>query len=193
MRQLGAVQFCTWLGLFCMWLYFPVAVARQVFGAADTQSPLYADGIQWAGLCFAAYSAVCFLFSFALEPLARVLTRRRAHGLCLVAGALGLLSVAIIHNRYLLLLSMTGVGIAWASTLSMPYAMLSDSLPPRRVGLYMGIFNFFIVTPEILASLGFGWVMNHILNNNRLAAVVSGGVLMLIAALLTQLVDDRRS
>jgi maltose/moltooligosaccharide transporter len=88
---------------------------------------------------------------------------------------------------------MTGVGIAWASTLSMPYAMLSDSLPPRRVGLYMGIFNFFIVTPEILASLGFGWVMNHILNNNRLAAVVSGGVLMLIAALLTQLVDDRRS
>ena len=190
MRQLGAVQFCTWLGLFCMWLYFPVAVARQVFGAADTQSPLYAEGTAWAGVCFAAYSAVCFVFSFALEPMARRFTRRRTHGICLAAGGLGLLSVAAIHNQYLLLLSMTGVGIAWASTLSMPYAMLASSLPARRMGLYMGIFNFFIVTPEICASLGFGWVMNHWLHNDRLAAVMAGGALLLVAAVLTQRVDE---
>jgi maltose/moltooligosaccharide transporter len=190
MRQLAWVQICTWLGLFCMWLYFPVAVAHQVFHASDPQSPQYAAGVQWGGLCFAMYSAVCFVFSFALQPMARALSRRRTHGICLAAGALGLLSVAVIQDKYLLLLSMVGVGIAWASTLSMPYAMLAGSLPPSRVGIYMGIFNFFIVTPEIVASLGFGWVMNHVLGNNRVAAVVCGGVFLVIAALLAQRVRD---
>jgi maltose/moltooligosaccharide transporter len=103
---------------------------------------------------------------------------------------MGLLSVAIIHDRYLLLLSMTGVGIAWASILSMPYAMLAGALPPAKTGVYMGIFNFFIVIPEIAASLGFGWVMAHLLDNNRLAAVVAGGVFMLLAALLVQRVRE---
>jgi maltose/moltooligosaccharide transporter len=191
MRQLAPVQICTWLGLFCMWLYFPVAVAHQVFGATDTQSPLYAEGVEWGGLCFGMYSAVCFVFSFALEPMARALSRRRTHGICLVAGALGLLSVAVIHNKYVLLVSMIGVGMAWASTLSMPYAMLAGSLPANRVGLYMGIFNFFIVTPEIVASLGFGWVMNHLLGNDRMAAVICGGVFMLLAAVLAQRVSDQ--
>jgi maltose/moltooligosaccharide transporter len=190
MRQLAPVQIATWLGLFCMWLYFPVAVAHHVFGAADPQSPVYSEGIEWGGICFGVYSAVCFVFSFALPPMARVLSRRRTHGLCLLAGALGLLSVAVIHDKYLLLLSMIGVGIAWASTLSMPYAMLAGSLPPRKVGVYMGIFNFFIVTPEILASLGFGWVMNHLLDNNRLAAVVCGGAFLVLAAVLVQRVED---
>jgi len=193
MRQLAWVQLSTWLGLFCMWLYFPVAVAHQVFGAADPQSPLYSEGVQWGGLCFGMYSAVCFAFSFALPPMARALSRRRTHGICLVAGALGLLSVAVIHDKYLLLLSMVGVGMAWASTLAMPYAMLAGSLPAKRMGLYMGLFNFFIVTPEILASLGFGWVMNHLLDNNRLAAVVCGGVFLLLAAALVQRVSDRTS
>ncbi len=193
MRQLAWVQICTWLGLFCMWLYFPVAVAHNVFGAADPQSPLYAEGTQWGGLCFGMYSAVCFVFSFALEPMARVLTRRRTHGLCLLAGAFGLVSVAAIHDKYLLLLSMTGVGIAWASTLAMPYAMLACALPPAKVGVYMGIFNFFIVTPEIVASVGFGWIMSHVLGNNRLAAVVCGGVFLAVAALLVQRVKDAES
>jgi maltose/moltooligosaccharide transporter len=193
MRQLAPVQLCTWLGLFCMWLYFPVAVAHQVFGASDPQSPLYTEGVEWGGLCFGMYSAVCFVFSFALQPMAHALSRRRTHGICLVVGALGLLSVAVIHNKYLLLLSMTGIGIAWASTLSMPYAMLAGSLPAKRVGLYMGIFNFFIVLPEIIASLGFGWVMNHLLGNDRVAAVVCGGGFLLVAALLAQRVSDRTS
>ena len=190
MRQLAWVQISTWLGLFCMWLYFPVAVAHHVLGASDPHSPLYDEGVQWGGVCFAMYSAVCFMFSFALEPLAQRLGRKRTHGLCLLAGALGLLSVAVIHDKYLLLLSMTGVGIAWASTLSMPYALLAGCLPPKKVGVYMGIFNFFIVTPEIVASLVFGWIMIHVLGNNRLAAVVSGGVFMALAALLAQRVDE---
>jgi maltose/moltooligosaccharide transporter len=190
MRQLAPVQLATWLGLFCMWLYFPTAVAYHVFGAPDTQSPLYSEGVAWGGLCFGMYSAVCFAFSFALQPLARALTRRRTHGLCLLAGAAGLLSVAAIHNKYLLLASMIGVGVAWASTLSMPYAMLAGSLPPEKVGVYMGIFNFFIVLPEIVAALGFGWVMNHLLGNNRLAAVVAGGGFLIVAAVLAQRVEE---
>jgi maltose/moltooligosaccharide transporter len=190
MRELAWVQICTWLGLFCMWLYFPVAVARNVFGASNTTSTLYSDGIEWAGLCFGMYSLVCFVFSFALPFLARRYGRKATHSFCLICGGIGLLSVAIIHSKMLLLLSMLGVGFAWASTLSMPFAILSSSLPAGKTGVYMGIFNSFVVIPEITASLGFGWVMNHLLNNNRLAAVVAGGVFFILAALLTQRVED---
>jgi len=190
MRQLAWVQVCTWFGLFCMWLYFPVAVAHNVFGAPNESSPLYQSGVEWGGLCFAMYSAVCFVFSFFLPSVAARLGRRNTHSLCLLCGAAGLLSVAIIHDKYLLLLSMTGVGIAWASILSMPYAILAGSLPPARTGVYMGIFNFFIVIPEIAASLGFGWVMAHLLDNNRLAAVVAGGLFLALAAVLVQRVHD---
>jgi len=190
MRQLAWVQVFTWLGLFCMWLYFPVAVARNVFGAPDETSPIYTEGVEWAGVCFAMYSAVCFAFSFFLPKVAEKLGRKLTHTVCLLAGAAGLLSVAVIGSKYMLLLSMTGVGIAWASILSMPYAMLAGSLPSERTGVYMGIFNFFIVLPEIVASLGFGWVMQNLMNNNRLSAVMAGGVALVVAALLVRRVDD---
>ena len=190
MKQLAPVQLLTWLGLFCMWLYFGVAIARSVFGATDTTSPSYTAGVKWGGVCFGMYSLVCFFFSFALPAIAKKLGRKNTHSLCLLCGAAGLLSVGIIHDKWLLLLSMTGVGIAWASTLSMPYAVLSSSLPAEKTGVYMGIFNFFIVIPEILASVFFGWIMSHLLNNNRILAVVAGGVSMIIAAILMQRVLD---
>jgi maltose/moltooligosaccharide transporter len=193
MRRLGPVQLFTWLGLFCMWLYFPVAVAHNVFGANDPNSPLYKEGIEWGGICFAMYSAVCFAFSFALPSLAKTLGRKHTHSLCLMCGAAGLLSVLAMHNKYMLLLAMLGVGIAWASTLSMPYAVLAASLPPARTGVYMGIFNFFVVTPEILASLFFGWIMTHFLHNNRIYAIIAGGAFMLIAAAMMQRVNDPRT
>jgi maltose/moltooligosaccharide transporter len=190
MRRLAWVQVCTWFGLFCMWLYFPVAVARNVLGAPDETSPLYREGVEWAGLCFAMYSAVCFAFSFVLPSLARALGRRATHALCLLCGAAGLLSVAVIHHKLLLLGSMAGVGIAWASILSMPYAILAGSLPPGKTGVYMGIFNFFIVIPEIVVSLAFGWVMLNVLDNDRLAAVVAGGLFLILAAVLMQRVQE---
>ena len=190
MKQLARVQIATWLGLFCMWLYFPIAVAHNVFGAPDQNAPIYTEGVGWAGICFGMYSAVCFAWSFVLPAIARVLGRKMTHSLCLLCGAAGLISVAVIHNKFLLLLSMTGVGIAWASTLAMPYAILAGSLPAQKTGIYMGIFNFFIVIPEIVASLGFGWVMGHWLGNNRLSAVVAGGAFMIVAALLMQRVRD---
>jgi len=191
MRRLAAVQICTWLGLFCMWLYFPVAVARNVFGAADTSSPLYGSGGAWGGACFAMCSAVCCAFSFVLPRLANAFGRKLTHAMCLLCGAAGLLSVGVIHDKYFLLLSMVGVGIAWASILAMPYAILAGALPAEKMGTYMGIFNFSIVLPEIVASLAFGWVMNHLLGNNRLYAVVAGGAFLIVAAILMARVRDR--
>ena len=200
MRRLAWVQIFTWLGLFCMWLYFGVAVAHNIFGGTPG-TPAYAQGIAWGGNCFAVYSAVCFVFSFALPTVARRLGRRLTHGLCLVVGAIGLLSVAVISSKYVLLLSMVGVGVAWASVLSMPYSILAGALPPGKTGIYMGIFNFFIVIPEILAALVFGKVMETFLTeqsvlvqlvggDNRLTAVVLGGVSLAVAAALCVVVTD---
>ena len=201
MKQLARVQLFTWLGLFCMWLYFGVAVARNVFhGTPGT--PEYERGIAWGGNCFAVYSAVCFAFSFVLPAIVARLGRKRTHALCLLAGAVGLASLAFVRNRYVLFGSMAGVGIAWASILSLPYDMLAAHIPANKTGIYMGIFNFFIVIPEIVAALGFGKLMSTALSDesalvrfiggdNRLAAVVLGGGALAIAAVLVGLVDDR--
>ena len=200
MRRLAWVQIFTWLGLFCMWLYFGVAVARNIFGGAPG-TPAYEQGVAWAGNCFAMYSAVCFAFSFALPAVAERLGRKLTHGLCLLIGAIGLLSVAVVGSKYLLLLSMVGVGVAWASILAIPYSILAGALPPGKTGIYMGIFNFFIVIPEILAALVFGKVMETVLTDqsvvvqlvggdNRLTAVVIGGVSLAVAAALCTIVTE---
>lgn len=191
MRQLAWVQIFSWSGLFCMFLYFPVAVAHQQFRAPNETSPLYAEGIEFAGLCFAFYSVVWFIVSFFLPFLAKTFTRRGCHCLCLVLGALGLLSVILIENKYLLLLSMTGVGIAVASIQTMPFAILADALPHNRMGVYMGLFNLFITIPEILISLCFGALLRYLLHDNRSLAVTAGGVFMLLAALLCLRVEDK--
>jgi maltose/moltooligosaccharide transporter len=194
MKQLAVVQIFTWLGLFCMWLFFVPATARQVFGATDPRSALYTQGIEWGGFAFAFYSITCFIVAFALPKLASVLGRKATHAIALVCGALGLLSLWLIHDKYLLLVSMVGVGIAWASILSMPYAILSTSLPARRMGVYMGVFNFFIVIPEIIASLGFGPAIRLLFGkdnpNAPLYVVMLGGVCLLTAAACVAMVRE---
>ena len=190
MKRLAAVQFCTWMGLFWMWQYFTVAVARNVFGADSPQSPRYTQGIEWAGICFSLYSVVNAFYAIALPAIASRLGARLTHVLSLCCGAAGLISVAFIREPYLLLLSMIGVGMAWASILSMPYAILSGAIPPEKTGVYMGIFNMFIVLPEICSSLFFGWVMANLLGNNRVTAVVLGGCFMGLAALLMLFVQE---
>jgi len=184
MKILSLVQFFTWPGLFLMWFYYNTAVARNVFHATSETDPLYGQGTNFGGLTLAFYNVVTFLFAFVLPSIANKLGRKLTHSICLLCGAIGLISVAFVENKYMLYGCMTGVGIAWASILSMPYAMLSGVLPENKIGVYMGIFNFFIVLPEIIASLGFGWVMKNVLNNDRLAAVQIGGCLMIIAAVL---------
>ena len=194
MRQLAVVQLFTWLGLFCMWLFFVPATARHVFGAVDPQSPLYARGMEWGGFAFAFYSITCFLVALVLPRVAAATSRKTTHALALACGAVGLLSVYFIHDRYLLLLTMIGVGIAWASILSMPYAILSSALPPARMGVYMGVFNFFIVIPEIVASLFFGPLTRALFGqdnpNTPLYTVMLGGVCLLVAAALVSRVHD---
>jgi maltose/moltooligosaccharide transporter len=194
MRQLAVVQLVTWLGLFCMWLFFVPAVARHVFGATDPQSALYTRGIEWGGLTFAYYSVVCFVVALALPKLAEATSRKTVHAAALACGGIGLLSTYVIHNQYLLPLTMVGVGVAWASILSMPYAILSTALPANRMGVYMGIFNFFIVIPEIIAALTFGPIARLIFGagnpNTALYFVLIGGAAMLVAAALVGIVDD---
>ncbi|MEO7264170.1 MAG: MFS transporter [Ferruginibacter sp.] len=184
MKRIALVQFFTWPGLFLMWFYYSLSVAYHVFGAKSDTDPLFGEGKDFAGLTLAFYSVVTFGFSFILPGIANRLGRKLTHSLCLLCGAIGLISVSWVENKYMLYLSMTGVGVAWASILSMPYAMLSGVLPAGKVGIYMGIFNFFIVLPEIVAALGYPWIMRHLLNNNMLAAVQSGGALMILAAII---------
>ncbi|MEL7330651.1 MAG: MFS transporter [Cyanobacteria bacterium J06560_2] len=188
MKQLAWVQIFTWTGIFCFFMYFPPAVARNIFGAVEIDSALYNEGIEWAGLCFAAFNAVCVPFSFLLPVLTRKISRTAVHSTCLVCGGLSLISLLFIHQPQLLLLSMVGFGMAWASAQSIPYAILTHAIPTQRRGIYQGIFNFFIVLPEIGISLFFGWIMQHWLHDNRLIAVVLGGVFLLIAAALTPFV-----
>jgi len=184
MKRVALVQFFTWPGLFLMWFYYTTAVAINVFHGIDDKDPVYAGGADFAGLTLSYYNIITFLFAFILPFIANKLGRKTTHSICLLCGAIGLITVGFVHNKYLLYANMTGVGIAWASILSMPYAMLSGSLPKDKVGIYMGIFNFFIVLPEIIASLGFKWVMKYWLNNDRLLAIQVGGGLFVLAALL---------
>jgi maltose/moltooligosaccharide transporter len=149
------------------------------------------DGTEWGGVCFAFYSLVTFFFSFLLAYIAHRTSKKMAHAVCLCFGAAGLLSLPLMGSQYALFISMFGVGIAWASILSMPYAMLAPALPTDKTGIYMGIFNFFIVIPEILASLFFGKIMENVLHNDQMSAVMIGGGLLLLAAVLTLLVKEK--
>jgi maltose/moltooligosaccharide transporter len=190
MKQLAAVQFFTWMGLFCMWIFFSVAVARNIMGAESTDSDLYKRGIALANDCFAQYNFVAFLAAMGFLWLGRVMSAKWIHFFSLLLGGAGLASVGVIRSPEMLLVAFTGIGIAWASILSMPYAMLSSSLPAARMGVYMGIFNFFIVIPQILVAIILSRVMENFPQVNRLTAVVIGGVCLLIAALLTLLVKQ---
>jgi len=194
MRIVALIQFFTWPGLFLMWFYYTTAVAVNVFGGEDASDPVYAKGADFGSLTLAYYSVITFLFALVLPFIADKLGRKLTHALCLIIGGIGLISVGWVSNKYMLFGCMTCVGIAWASILSMPYAMLSGSLPKDKVGVYMGIFNFFIVLPEIIASLGFGWLMKNLLYNDRLLAVQVGGGLMILAAFICYLfVREKRN
>jgi maltose/moltooligosaccharide transporter len=188
MKQLAIVQFFTWPGLFLMWFYYSTAVARTVFHAVSEKDIIYTKGVEFAGLTLSYYNIITFIFALFLPLIAKRFGRKLAHSACLLCGAVGLICVGFVTQPYQLYFCMTGVGIAWSSILSMPYAMLAGSLPRDKVGIYMGIFNFFIVLPEIIASLFFGWIMQHLLNNDRMLAVQIGGGMMILAAVLCYLI-----
>lgn len=187
MKQLAVVQFFTWLGLFCMWMFYGLTTAYHVYRAPDSRSPLFNQGTEWGGWMFSIYSIVCFAVAFLLPVMAKTLSRKVTHTIALLCGGFGLLAMYFIDSPNAQYVTMIGVGIAWASILAMPYAILSGALPPARMGVYMGIFNFFIVIPEIVASLTFGRIIRAFFGENSTQAplymVMAGGVFMIIAAI----------
>lgn len=188
MKQLAIVQFFTWFALFCMWIYFVPAVATKIFGGEPGSSE-FQRGTEWGGVCFSVYNGTAFVFAFALLALVNRFSARAIHSVCLMAGGVGLVLATFVLEPKVLLVSMVLVGVAWASILSMPYAMLANSIPAERMGFYMGVFNFFIVIPQILASLGLGLVMKHLLGANPMNAVLLGGGTMLLAGFCVSLVS----
>jgi maltose/moltooligosaccharide transporter len=191
MRQLAWVQFFSWFALFAMWIYTTPAVTRHLYGTTDTSSALYNEGANWVGVGFATYNGVAAVVAFLIPALARRTSRRAAHAICLVCGALGLLSIFVLEDPRFLLGSMLGVGVAWASILAMPYAILTGSLPPSKMGYYMGVFNFFIVIPQIVAAALLGFLVGRFFGGEAIYALAIGGASLVLAAALTLRVEDK--
>lgn len=190
MKQLAVVQFFTWFALPFMWQYYGNAIAMHVFGAPDNKSPLYQQGTEWGGVCFAVYNFVCFAIAFAIPPLAEKIGRKGVHILCLALGGLGLISTYFATEPYFLWIGMAGVGIAWASILSMPYVLLAGAIRPERMGVYMGVFNLFIVVPQVVQMFLTPQIYKSLLGNDPLNAVMLGGVSLIIAAVAVMIVKD---
>lgn len=195
MGQLAVVQFFTWFALFSLWIYTTSAVTSKIYGTSDTASLAYNEGANWVGVLFGVYNGFAALVAFLLPVLAKATSRKITHAVCLLVGGLSLISISLINTPGLLIIPMLGIGLAWASILSMPYAILTGSLPHNKMGIYMGIFNFFIVIPQILAASILGSMVKHLFSGNTMLALVSGGISMIIAALCVKFVkdlDDRR-
>jgi MFS-type transporter involved in bile tolerance (Atg22 family) len=178
------------LALFAMWIYTTAAVTEHHYGTTDAASAAYNEGANWVGILFAAYNGFAALAALFIPKLAEMLGPRRTHLVCLWFGALGLVSIRFIEDPRLLLVPMIGVGIAWASILSLPYAMLSQAVPMKKMGIYMGIFNFFIVIPQILAASVLGILVRVLFGGHSIDALALGGLLLVLAGLATLRVDD---
>jgi maltose/moltooligosaccharide transporter len=182
MKQLAWVQFFSWFTLFAMWIYTTSAVTSFHYGSSDTSSLAYNDGADWVGILFAAYNGFAALAALCIPIIVKRLGLKLAHAINLVLGALGLASFIVIPDPQLLIWPMIGIGFAWASILSLPYAMLSSSVPSKKMGVYMGIFNFFIVIPQLLAASVLGLILRHFFENQPIYALVLGAVSWILAA-----------
>ena len=191
MKQLAVVQFFSWFALFSMWIYTTAAVTSHIYGTEDTATQLYNDGADWVGVMFAWYNAFAAAFAFLLPVLAKHTSRKITHMIALIAGGVGLISIYFISNPDLLIVSMLGVGLAWASILSMPYAILTGALPVRKMGVYMGIFNFFIVIPQMLAASILGFLTHSLFHGEPIYTLIAGGCSMIIAAFSVLFVNDK--
>ena len=191
MKQLAVVQFFSWFALFAMWIYSTSAVTAYHFGTTDPTSLAYNDGANWVGVLFASYNGFAALAALAIPFLARHLGCRWTHVMNLSLGGISLMSFLFITDPNWLIVPMIGVGIAWASILSLPYALLSDVLPTAKMGIYMGIFNFFIVIPQLIAASVLGLVLREFFGGQGIYGLVIGGVLMILAGFTTLLVDKQ--
>ena len=194
MKQLGLVQFFSWFALFSMWVFTTPAVAVHVYGADinDTSSQLYQDAGNWVGIIFGVYNVVSAIYAFFFLPkLAGYFGRKNIHAFSLAMGGLSFISMFFIKTPVLLLVPMVGIGIAWGSILAMPYAILAGSLPVKKMGVYMGLFNFFITLPQIVNGVFGGPMVKRLFDSQAIYALVLAGILMLIAAMVVRFVDDK--
>lgn len=191
MMQLAVVQFFTWIAFFAMWIYTTSGIAANTFGTTDRDSKVFQDAGDWVGVMFMVYNGISAIAAFLLPILAKRIGRKYTHMTCLIIGGIGLISMLFIKSQNLLLLPMIGVGLAWSSTLTMPYAILSGALPANKMGFYMGVFNFFIVIPQILAAAILGFFVKNLFHEESIYALVIGGVSMIIGGLMNFIVNDK--
>ena len=191
MVQLALVQFFSWFALFAMWIFTTKAVTSHIYLTDDPLSELYNKGANWVSSLFGIYNGIAAIAALFIPILTKYTSRRMTHFIMLCCGGLGLISIYFISNPDMLIFSMVGVGFAWASILSVPYAMLSSSLPAEKMGYYMGIFNFFIVIPQIVAGTLLGFMLSNLFNDQAIFILVAGGVSLIIAGLLSLRVDDK--
>lgn len=191
MLQLAIVQFFTWLAFFAMWIYTTAAVAQNAYGTIDPTSKNFQDAGDWVSIMFMVYNGVAALGAFLLPMLAGKIGRRFTHMICLIIGGIGLILIFFIKDHNLLLLPMICIGLAWASTLTMPYSILAGALPPNKMGFYMGVFNFFIVIPQIVAAAILGFFVKNVFHDQSIYALVVGGISMVIAGLMNFIVQDK--
>ena len=190
MKQLAVVQFFSWFALFAMWIYTTPAVTKHIYGAVDTSSKLYNEGADWVGVLMAVYNGFAAIMAFLLIWMSRKIQRKYVHSISLIVGALGLTSFYFIKDPNLLLISELGIGLAWASILAIPYAILTGSLPQNKLGVYMGIFNFFIVIPQITAAAILGFFVKDMFNGEAIYALLLGGLSLVVSAILMLRVED---
>lgn len=191
MGQLAVVQFFTWVGFYCMWLYTTAAIAQNAYSTMDTTSKAFQDAGDWVGVMFTVYNGISAIAAFLLPLLAKKIQRKYTHMICLIIGGIGLVSLVYIKSPQILLLPMIAIGLAWASTLTMPYAILAGALPPAKMGFYMGVFNFFIVIPQLIASFVMGFLIKDVFHDQAIYALVIGGICMVIGGLMNFIVTDK--
>ncbi|RNI36723.1 MFS transporter [Hanamia caeni] len=191
MSQLAVVQFFTWVGFYCMWLYTTASIAQNAYGTVDTTSKAFQDAGDWVGVMFTVYNGISAIAAFLLPLLAKKIKRKYTHMICLVIGGMGLVSLVFITSPQILLLPMVAIGLAWASTLTMPYAILAGALPPAKMGFYMGVFNFFIVIPQLVASFVMGFLIRDIFHDQAIYALVIGGICMVVGGVMNFIVVDK--
>ncbi len=191
MKQLALVQFFSWFALFAMWIYTTPGVTSHIYGAVDTSSELYNTGANWVGVCFGVYNGFAAIFAFLLMGLAKLTNRKTTHMISLLVGGISFISIYFIQNPTMLMVSFIGIGLVWASILAMPYAILTGALPSNKMGIYMGIFNFFIVIPQIVAASILGFFIKYLFNGQAIYALIIGGISLIIAGFMVLIVQDK--
>lgn len=194
MKQLGLVQFFSWFALFSMWVFTTPAVAQHIYKVTpgDTTSVQFADAANWVAFLFGIYNGISAVYALILPWIADKTSRKMAHAFSLVCGGLGLLSIYFITNPDHLIFSMIGIGLAWGSILSMPYAILSSSIPARKMGVYMGIFNFFITMPQIVNGFFGGMIVKQFYNGEAIYAIVLAGIFMILGAISVLYIQNNK-